>query len=104
MAVRHHAGGEHVAALVDQPLAIPEQQAQPLLAAVEELRVERVVLGQAGIVERTLSNSASYIAGWLERLRDDQKLVVIAAAQAQRAADFILNARQEASEESGVSL
>lgn len=59
--------------------------------------------GQAGIVERTLDNSAAYIAGWLERLKDDHKLVVIAAAQAQRAADFILNVRHEG-DESGVSL
>jgi antirestriction protein ArdC len=44
---------------------------------------------QAGI-ERTIENSAGYIASWLERLRSDSKLVVQAAAQAQKAADFIL--------------
>ena len=47
--------------------------------------------GHAGIVERVIDNSAAYIAGWLTRLRDDSKLVVQAAAQAQKAADFILN-------------
>jgi len=46
--------------------------------------------GQAGIVERTIDNSAAYVASWLARLKDDPKLVVQAAAQAQKAADFIL--------------
>ena len=44
---------------------------------------------QSEIVERTINNSASYIKGWLERLRNDNTLVLQAAAQAQRAADFI---------------
>ena len=53
--------------------------------------------GQVGIVERTIDNSAAYIKSWLERLKDDRKLVIYAAAQAQKAADFILNV-QPASE------
>ncbi len=32
----------------------------------------------------------AYIQGWLGRLRNDPKLVVIAAAKAQKASDFIL--------------
>lgn len=48
--------------------------------------------GHAGIVERTLDNSAAYVAAWLARLKDDVRLVVQAAAQAQKAADFILGA------------
>jgi antirestriction protein ArdC len=46
--------------------------------------------GQAGIVQQTIDNSAAYIAAWLKRLKDDRKLVIIAAAQAQKATDFIL--------------
>jgi antirestriction protein ArdC len=46
--------------------------------------------GQAEIVERTLDNSAAYIKGWLEQLKHDTTLIVQAAGQAQRAADFIL--------------
>lgn len=42
-----------------------------------------------GIERTTLENSAAYIASWLKVLREDQKAVVIAAAQAQRAADYI---------------
>jgi len=48
--------------------------------------------GRAGIVERTIDNSAAYVGSWLERLKDDARLVVQAAAQAQKAADFILGA------------
>jgi antirestriction protein ArdC len=46
--------------------------------------------GQAEIGERTIDNSAAYLKGWLEELRRDKMLLVHAAAQAQRAADFIL--------------
>ena len=46
--------------------------------------------GYAGIVDQTINNSAAYIEGWLDSLRDDRTLIVSAAAQAQKAADFIL--------------
>lgn len=45
---------------------------------------------QAEIVERTITNSAAYIRGWIEKLKSDNTLVLQAAAQAQRASDFIL--------------
>lgn len=47
--------------------------------------------GVAGIANRTLDNSAAYIQGWLSRLRGDRKFIVHAAAQAQRACDYVLN-------------
>jgi antirestriction protein ArdC len=46
--------------------------------------------GLAEIGERTIDNSAAYLKGWLEQLRNDKTLIVQAAAQAQKAADFIL--------------
>jgi antirestriction protein ArdC len=46
--------------------------------------------GHAGIVERTIDNSAAYLEGWLNQLKEDKTLIVYAAAQAQKAADFIL--------------
>ena len=46
--------------------------------------------GYADIVDRTIDNSAAYIEGWLKRFQDDRTLIVYAAAQAQKAADFIL--------------
>src|SRR6266487_2079754 len=61
--------------------------------AKEELVAEMTaafLCGEAGIVERTIDNSAAYLASWLRRLKDDSKLVVNAAAQAQKAADWIL--------------
>ncbi len=45
---------------------------------------------EAGISPAVIENQAAYVAGWLKKLRDDRKLLVYAAAQAQRAADFIL--------------
>lgn len=61
--------------------------------AKEELCAEMgaaFLCGHVGIAERTVDNSAAYIGGWLSRLKDDPKLVVHAAAQAQKAVDFIL--------------
>jgi antirestriction protein ArdC len=46
--------------------------------------------GYADIVDRTIDNSAAYIEGWLKQLESDRTLIVYAAAQAQKAADFIL--------------
>jgi len=47
--------------------------------------------GVAGIGHRTIENSAAYIRGWLKSLKNDKKMLVMAAAQAQKAADYILN-------------
>jgi len=44
----------------------------------------------AGIDDPTIQNSASYIASWLKFLKSDPKALVVAGAQAQKAADFIL--------------
>lgn len=46
--------------------------------------------GVAGIQNKTTLDSASYIQSWLRKLQDDTKLLVGAATQAQRAADYIL--------------
>ena len=46
--------------------------------------------GYADIVERTIDNSAAYLEGWLKQFQNDRTLIVSAAAQAQKAADFIL--------------
>ena len=46
--------------------------------------------GEAGILEPCIERSAAYIASWLKALKNDPKLVVVAAAQAQKAADYIL--------------
>jgi antirestriction protein ArdC len=38
---------------------------------------------------------AAYIAGWLHALKNDNRLIVMAAAQAEKAADFILGRKPE---------
>jgi antirestriction protein ArdC len=47
--------------------------------------------GHTGIEQVTLNNSAAYLASWIRVLKGDAKLVIIAAAAAQKAADYILN-------------
>jgi len=42
-------------------------------------------------VERTIDSSAAYLEGWLKQLKSDKTLIVYSAAQAQKAADFILD-------------
>lgn len=59
----------------------------------EELVAEMgaaMLCGVAGIDNSTIENSASYIDSWLRALKNDSRLVLQAAAQAQKAADFIL--------------
>jgi antirestriction protein ArdC len=59
--------------------------------AKEELVAEMgaaMLCGLAGIDNQ--DQSAAYVDGWLSALRNDRKLVVQAAAQAQKAADLIL--------------
>src|ERR1700681_2079823 len=46
---------------------------------------------EAGISNAVVENQVAYVAGWLKKLRDDRKLLIHAAAQAQHAADFILS-------------
>ena len=47
------------------------------------------VCGLAGIENKTTNQSASYLAGWLQALRNDHRLLISAASQAQRAVDYI---------------
>jgi len=59
----------------------------------EELVAEMgaaMLCGVAGIESRTLDNSAAYLQSWTDRLRSDSRLIVSAASQAQKAADYIL--------------
>lgn len=60
--------------------------------AREELVAElgaAMLAGLIGLPEDDSDQSAAYIGSWLRRLKDDRKLVVQAAAQAQKAADMI---------------
>lgn len=68
----------------------------------EELVAEfgaSMLCGHAGIEQTTLENSAAYIQGWLRVLKGDKKLAIIAAGQAQKAADYILNIKEDTNPE-----
>jgi antirestriction protein ArdC len=63
----------------------------------EELIAEMgaaMLSGMAGIERRTLANSASYLKAWIDVLKSDSRMVVFAASQAQKAADYIQGVRQ----------
>jgi antirestriction protein ArdC len=47
--------------------------------------------GVVGIENRTIDNSAAYIAAWLRNLQKSRKLIISAAAQTQRACDYVRN-------------
>jgi|SRR5271169_6005028 len=58
----------------------------------EELIAEMtaaMLCGIAGIEQETLENSAAYLKTWIARLKSDSRLLVSAASQSQKAADFI---------------
>src|ERR1041384_2769441 len=48
-----------------------------------------------GIEQKEFQQNASYIQGWLKKMRNDKRLVVLASVQAQKAVDFILAIKAE---------
>jgi antirestriction protein ArdC len=72
----------------------------------EELVAEMtaaMLAGMAGIENVTINNSAAYLQGWLSKLQSEPKLLVQAAAQAQKAADWILGIKWSDKPEEGAS-
>jgi antirestriction protein ArdC len=66
--------------------------------AKEELVAEMgaaYLCGVCGIENVTIDNSAAYIQSWMQVLRNDPHMLVHAAAQAQKAADYIQNLQPE---------
>lgn len=49
-----------------------------------------------GIENKHFENSVAYIGGWLSRLKNDNRFIVYASTQAQKAFDFILGIKPEA--------
>ena len=49
---------------------------------------------EAGISPAVIENQTAYIQGWLKALKNDNKLLINAAAQAQKAADFIMGRKE----------
>ena len=52
---------------------------------------------ETGISNVTIDNSASYVGGWLKALKNDKRMIVQAAAQAEKACDFILDRNRKES-------
>ncbi len=64
----------------------------------EELCAEMgaaMLCGYIGIENRTIDNSAAYIAGWLKALKSDKRFVIQAAGYAQKAVDYVLSHKFE---------
>lgn len=84
----------HMKRLNREGITKPHAFGDPIYSR-EELIAEMAasfLCAQCGIETATLENSAAYLQGWVKALRGDKKLVVTAAANAQKAADYILNA------------
>jgi antirestriction protein ArdC len=67
--------------------------------AFEELVAEigsAFLCGSIGIMTKTLPNHVAYIKSWLEVLKGDKKAIFHAASQAQKAFDFIIEAKIQA--------
>lgn len=53
---------------------------------------------EAGILNQVqFDNSAAYLNSWIQKLENDPKMIVYAASQAQRGADFVLGIEQKES-------
>ena len=44
-----------------------------------------------GIENQTIDNSAAYIATWLDKIRKDRRMILVASGKAQQSVDYILN-------------
>jgi antirestriction protein ArdC len=68
-----------------KPFGSPDYGKEELVAEMSAA----FLCSYAGIQPTVIENQAAYLAGWLKQLKSDKKLVVSAAGQAQRAADWI---------------
>lgn len=72
------------------------------LYAKEELIAELTctyVCGVAGFEDAIEKNSAAYLKGWMEKIKEDPALLINAAQGAQKAADYILLTGEEEQED-----
>lgn len=74
-----------------KPFGSPDYGKEELVAEMSAAFLS----GHAGIQPAVIANQASYLAGWCKHFKEDKKLVISAAGQAQRAADWIRNERAE---------
>ncbi len=72
-----------------RPFGSPDYSKEELIAEM----ASAFLCGTSGIVPSVIENQAAYLQGWLKVLKGDKRLVIAAAGQAQRAADWILGER-----------
>jgi antirestriction protein ArdC len=72
-----------------RPFGSPDYGKEELIAEMSAA----FLCSSAGIQPTVIENQAAYLAGWLKQLKSDKKLVISAAGQAQKAADWIRNLR-----------
>lgn len=68
---------------------------------MEELIAEMgsaFLCAEAGIIDRTIENSASYLQGWIEAIKQDSRLILIASSSARKATEFILGTGKDSHE------
>ena len=59
---------------------------------------------QSGILDRTIDTSASYLQGWMKRIKENPSMLILAAQQAQKASNYILGVKEvEATTEEGTT-
>lgn len=73
-----------------RPFGSPDYGKEELIAEM----AAAFLCGASGIVPSVIDNQAAYLQGWLNVLKGDKRLVIAAAGQAQRAADWIMGERQ----------
>ena len=73
------------------PFASSEYSKEELVAELSSA----FLCAEAGISAASIDDQAAYISGWLHALKNDNRLIVMAAAQAEKAADFILGRKPE---------
>jgi antirestriction protein ArdC len=72
-----------------KPFGSPDYGREELVAEMSAA----FLCAHAGIAPVLIESTAAYISGWLGVLKKDKKLVITAASQAQKAADWILGVR-----------
>jgi antirestriction protein ArdC len=68
------------------PFGSPTYAAEELIAEMSAA----YLCAEAQISPAVVENQAAYIQGWLARLKSEKPLIVVAAAKAQKTADYIL--------------
>src|SRR6202453_4635920 len=72
-----------------KPFGSPDYGKEELVAEMSAA----FLCSYAGIQPTVIANQAAYLSGWLKQLKSDKKLVISAAGQAQKAADWIRGER-----------